>query len=142
MSSSVELRSAGLKATIPRVKILKLLQSSARRHMTAEDVFKELLATGNDVGLATIYRVLTQFESAGLVLRHNFEGDRAVYELASELHHDHMVCTECGSVQEFADCGIEKLQLEAADKQGFDISTHSLYLYGVCAECQQTVGNG
>ena len=124
-----ELRKAGLKVTLPRVKVLQLLENAADRHMSAEDVYKSLLEAGEDVGLATVYRVLTQFESAGLVTRHNFEGGHAVFEIASEDHHDHMVCTETGQIIEFLDEELETLQHKIADKHGYDIVDHSLVLY-------------
>ena len=130
-SENQELRRAGLKVTLPRVKVLQLLESSAERdrHMSAEDVYKALLDAGEDVGLATVYRVLTQFESAGLVTRNNFEGGHAVFEIASEEHHDHMVCTESGEIIEFFDEELEKLQHKIADRRGFEIVDHSLVLY-------------
>lgn len=124
-----ELRKAGLKVTLPRVKVLQLLENATDRHMSAEDVYKSLLEAGEDVGLATVYRVLTQFESAGLVTRHNFEGGHAVFEIASEDHHDHMVCTETGQIIEFLDEELETLQHKIADKHGYDIVDHSLVLY-------------
>lgn len=126
-----ELRRAGLKVTLPRVKVLQLLESAAAkdRHMSAEDVYKSLLEAGEDVGLATVYRVLTQFESAGLVTRHNFEGGHAVFEMASENHHDHMVCMESGQIVEFFDEALEELQHKIADRHGFEIVDHSLVLY-------------
>jgi len=126
-----ELRKAGLKVTLPRVKILQILDSSSQNgtHMSAEDVYKTLLDQGEDVGLATVYRVLTQFETAGLVERHNFEGGHSVFELAKEDHHDHMVCTETGQVIEFIDSEIERLQHEIAERHGYDLVDHSLVLY-------------
>ena len=126
-----ELRKAGLKVTLPRVKILQILESVERKshHMSAEDVYRALLDSGEDVGLATVYRVLTQFESAGLVTRHNFEGGHSVFELAAEEHHDHMVWTETGDVIEFCDEIIEKRQREIAEAAGFEIVDHSLVLY-------------
>ncbi len=126
-----ELRRAGLKVTLPRIKVLQLLENAGdrERHMSAEDVYKSLLDAGEDVGLATVYRVLTQFETAGLVTRHNFEGGHSVFELASDRHHDHMVCTETGKIVEFYDEDIEKLQHKIADKYGYDIVDHSLVLY-------------
>ncbi len=124
-----ELRKAGLKVTLPRVKVLQLLENASDRHMSAEDVYRSLLEAGEDVGLATVYRVLTQFESAGLVTRHNFEGGHAVFEIASEDHHDHMVCTETGQIIEFLDEELEMLQHKIADKHGYDIVDHSLVLY-------------
>lgn len=131
-----ELRKAGLKVTLPRVKIMQILESSDSRHMSAEDVFKALRDADEDVGLATVYRVLTQFETAGLVMRHHFEGGHSVFEMTPEDHHDHIVCTKCGKVEEFYDEIIEQQQLKAAKRLGFEISDHSLYLYGICEECQ------
>jgi Fur family ferric uptake transcriptional regulator len=131
-ASPTELKRAGLKATLPRLKILSILEESTQRHVSAEDVYKELLAAGEEVGLATVYRVLTQFEAAGLVIRHNFEGGRAVFEINQGGHHDHLVCVECGRVFEFYDPVLEKRQHDVAEKAGFAINDHSLYLYGVC----------
>lgn len=127
-----DLKKAGLKTTLPRLKILAILEASHVRHMTAEDVYKHLRDAGEEVGLATVYRVLTQFEAAGLVMRHNFEGGRAVFELNQGGHHDHMVCVECGKVFEFFDKAIEERQRRVAEKTGFVIDEHSLYLYGMC----------
>lgn len=124
-----ELRKAGLKVTLPRVKILQILESAEQRHMSAEDVFKTLMETGEDVGLATVYRVLTQFESAGLVERHNFDGGHSVFELDRGDHHDHMVCVNTGEVIEFHSDEIEKLQEEIAHEHGFELTGHSLVLY-------------
>ena len=124
-----ELRKAGLKVTLPRVKILQILEASASHHMSAEDVYKALLDAGDDVGLATVYRVLTQFESAGLVSRLNFDGGHAVFELDKGDHHDHMVCVDSGKVIEFMDEEIEKLQRAIAAKYGFDLVDHNLVLY-------------
>jgi Fur family ferric uptake transcriptional regulator len=118
--------------TLPRVKILELLEGSDQRHVSAEDVYKMLLEKGEEIGLATVYRVLTQFESAGLVTRHNFEGGHAVFELESGHHHDHLVCVVCGKVEEFVDRTIENRQKEIAKKHGFDIVDHSLIIYGHC----------
>ena len=131
-----ELRKAGLKVTLPRVKIMQILEASKDRHMSAEDVYKALRDADEDVGLATVYRVLTQFESAGLVMRHHFEGGHSVFEMSTEDHHDHIVCTKCGKVEEFIDEIIEERQALMAKKHGFTISDHSLYLYGLCAVCQ------
>ena len=128
-SENSELRKAGLKVTLPRVKILNILESSDQHHLSAEDVYKRLLDAGDDVGLATVYRVLTQFEAAGLVLRHNFEGGHAVFEMATDDHHDHMVCTQTGKVVEFFDSVIEERQRKIAEEHGFDIVDHSLILY-------------
>jgi Fur family ferric uptake transcriptional regulator len=127
-----DIRKAGLKVTLPRVKILELLESSAQRHVSAEDVYKLLLERGEEIGLATVYRVLTQFEAAGLVTRHNFEGGHAVFELERGNHHDHLVCVVCGKVEEFVDSTIEKRQREIASEHGFEIVDHSLIIYGHC----------
>lgn len=132
MSDSADLKKAGLKATLPRLKILNILEAASVRHMTAEDVYKTLLGMGEEVGLATVYRVLTQFEAAGLVIRHNFEGGRSVFEINQGGHHDHMVCVECGKVFEFYDTAIEDRQHKVAEKSGFAVDSHSLYMYGVC----------
>lgn len=130
-----DLRNAGLKVTLPRVKILQILEGSDDKHFSAEDVYKALIEADEDVGLATVYRVLTQFEAAGLVMRHHFEGGHSVFELNSDDHHDHIVCTKCGKVDEFFDEVIEKQQDEIAEKLGFKITDHSLYIYGVCPSC-------
>lgn len=136
-SENQELKKAGLKVTLPRVKILQILESvHDPRHMSAEDVYNSLRDSGEDVGLATVYRVLTQFEAAGLVTRHHFEGGHSVFELTPEDHHDHIVCTKCGRVEEFFDEVIEQQQELAAKRLGFKIKDHSLYLYGVCGDCQ------
>ena len=132
MSRNHDLKKAGLKTTQPRLKILEILESSKVRHLSAEDVYRMLLDSGEEIGLATVYRVLTQFESASLVIRHNFEGGRSVFELNDENHHDHMVCLECGKVFEFFDKTIEDRQKRIASEAGFVIEDHSLYLYGVC----------
>ncbi|MGD9661576.1 MAG: ferric iron uptake transcriptional regulator [Porticoccaceae bacterium] len=124
-----ELRKAGLKVTLPRVKILQLLENAELRHMTAEDVYRALIEAGEDVGIATVYRVLTQFESAGLVIRHNFDNGPAVYEIDHGDHHDHMVCTETGDVIEFHSEEIERLQESIAASMGFKVVGHSLVLY-------------
>jgi Fur family ferric uptake transcriptional regulator len=130
--TNTDLKKAGLKATIPRLKILEILESTEHPHLTAEDVYQRLRESGEDVGLATVYRVLTQFQAAGLVIRHNFEGGRSVFEINQGGHHDHMVCLECGRVFEFYDREIEQRQSNVAAKAGFVIDDHSLYLYGVC----------
>ena len=124
-----ELKKAGLKVTLPRLKILEILEGNQQRHLSAEDIYKELLETGEDIGLATVYRVLTQFETAGLVKRHNFEGGHSVFEMDEGEHHDHMVCVETGDVVEFIDEDIERLQREIAKKHGFELVDHSLVLY-------------
>lgn len=136
-SENQELRKAGLKVTLPRVKILQLLENSETRHLSAEDVYKALIEADEDVGLATVYRVLTQFESAGLVMRHHFEGGHSVFELSTMEHHDHLVCNKCGLVEEFYDEIIERQQEMVAEKFGFEITDHSLYLYGICGTCQK-----
>ncbi|MBV2121624.1 MAG: ferric iron uptake transcriptional regulator [Candidatus Thiodiazotropha sp. (ex Ctena orbiculata)] len=138
-----DIRKAGLKVTLPRVKILELLESSNQRHVSAEDVYKLLLEKGEEIGLATVYRVLTQFESAGLVTRHNFEGGHAVFELERGSHHDHIVCVVCGKVEEFVDGTIEKRQKEIAKEKGFDIVDHSLIIYGNCRDpkCKHKQGS-
>lgn len=129
------LQKAGLKATLPRLKILKFLEASHQRHMSAEEVYKSLLDSGEDVGLATIYRVLTQFESAGLVTRHHFEGGHSVFELDEGGHHDHIVCVKCGKIDEFVDEIIEQRQHNIAEQKGYTITDHTLYIYGVCDAC-------
>jgi len=132
MTSPEDLKSAGLKATVPRLKIINLFETSQLRHMTAEDVYKQLLTEGLDIGLATVYRVLTQFEQAGLLVRHHFESGKAVFELNEGHHHDHLVCMHCGRVEEFYDPEIEKRQTKIARDRGFEIRDHALYLYAEC----------
>jgi len=127
-----DIKRAGLKVTLPRVKILGLLESAEQRHVSAEDVYKLLLENGEEIGLATVYRVLTQFEGAGLVQRHNFEGGHAVFELNRGGHHDHIVCVQCGHVEEFFDETIEKRQKQIARKRRFELEEHALTLYGRC----------
>ena len=136
MPNSQDLKDVGLKTTLPRLRILSVLESDSERHFTAEDVYKSLLDSGEDIAFATVYRVLTQFENAGLVLRHNFEGGRSVFELDDGKHHDHMVCIKCNSVTEFYDSEIEERQKKAAEKYKFELHDHSLYLYGLCSKCQ------
>ncbi len=133
-----DIRNAGLKVTLPRVKILEMLENQAEsdRHLSAEDVYKTLLSSGEEIGLATIYRVLTQFESAGLVKRHYFEGSNSVFELNRGEHHDHILCIKCGKVDEFKDETIEFRQNEIAKQKGYQLTEHCLYLYGICADCQ------
>lgn len=131
-----ELRKAGLKVTLPRVKIMQILEAAKDRHLSAEDVYKALRDADEDVGLATVYRVLTQFEGVGLVQRHHFEGGHSVFEMSPEEHHDHIVCTKCGKVEEFIDHIIEERQEMMAKQHGFTISDHSLYIYGLCEKCQ------
>jgi len=139
IEDTTDLKKAGLKATLPRLKILRILEeSSEEHHLTAEDVYKHLLAAGEEVGLATVYRVLTQFETAGLVIRHNFEGGRSVFEINHGSHHDHMVCLECGRVFEFFDDAIEERQRRVAQKAGFIVDAHQLYMYGVCDGMKKT----
>jgi Fur family transcriptional regulator, ferric uptake regulator len=134
MSTVQSLKESGLKATLPRRKILELFEQSKVRHLSAEDVYKALIAEGIDVGLATIYRVLTQFEQAGLLSRQNFEAGKAVFELNQGGHHDHLVCLQCGRVEEFYDQEIEKRQNEVARKRGFQLHGHSLALYADCTK--------
>lgn len=134
MSDPADLKSAGLKATLPRLKILSLFESSADRHLTAEEVYRLLIAEGEDVGLATVYRVLTQFETAGILMRHHFEGNKAVFELNKGHHHDHIVCLQCGKVEEFYDPEIEKRQQKIAKERGFTIHEHSLDIYADCTK--------
>lgn len=131
------LKKAGLKATLPRIKILQILEENPLRHMSAEDVYKVLLGTGEDVGLATVYRVLTQFETAGLVARHHFEGGQSVFEINQGEHHDHILCVGCGKVDEFVDEVIEQRQRAIAKKAGYVMTDHSLYIYGMCGACQK-----
>ncbi len=140
---SQNLRKAGLKVTLPRLKVLEILENSSQRHMSAEDVYKTLLDQGEEIGLATVYRVLTQFEAAGLVSRHHFEGGQtggsghSVFEMDSGEHHDHMLCVRCGNIEEFVDETIEERQRELAQKAGFEMTDHYLYIYGICAKCQK-----
>ncbi|MDH4107364.1 MAG: ferric iron uptake transcriptional regulator [Gammaproteobacteria bacterium] len=129
MQQRDDLRKVGLKVTLPRLKILEILEADTSRHLSAEDIYKELLDSGEDIGLATVYRVLTQFEAAGLVTRHNFEGGHSVFELDEGEHHDHMVCVDSGEVVEFVDAEIERLQREIARKHDFELIDHSLVLY-------------
>ena len=132
---SDDLKRAGLKATLPRLRILDVLENSRQRHMSAEDVYRALIDLGDDVGLATVYRVLTQFESAGLVVKHRFEGGQAVFELDQGGHHDHMVCLKCGRIEEFVDEVIEERQRAIADRARFQMTDHSLHIYGICSRC-------
>jgi len=133
---SKDLRDAGLKVTLPRMKILEILEGSQSRHFSAEDVYKELIQSDEEIGLATVYRVLTQFETAGLVTRHHFETGHSVFELNQGTHHDHIVCIRCGKIEEFIDETIEKLQHEISEKAGFKMTDHCLYIYGICKDCQ------
>lgn len=131
-----ELKNAGLKVTSPRVKILALIEEATQQHLSAEDIYKLLLEKKEDIGLATVYRVLTQFESAGLLVKHNFSDGHSVFEMASDHHHDHMVCQKCGSVEEFFEAEIEALQDKIALKYGFQITDHSHSIFGLCKNCQ------
>jgi Fur family ferric uptake transcriptional regulator len=134
MSHADELKNSGLKATLPRIKILEVFQKTSQRHMAAEDVFKVLLAEGSDVGLATVYRVLMQFEQAGILSRNHFEAGKSVFELNEGSHHDHLVCMYCGRVEEFFDAEIEKRQRTVAQSRGFELQDHALSLYAVCTK--------
>ncbi len=134
---SSDLKKAGLKVTLPRMKILELLEASNVRHQSAEDIYRALLDDGEEIGLATVYRVLTQFEAAGLVERHHFESGQAVFELSEKGHHDHIVCVSCGKVEEFYDEMIENRQKEVALSKGYLVTDHSLTLYGKCPDCQE-----
>ena len=135
-----DLKRAGLKATLPRLRILEMLEGSPDRHVSAEDLYRALLAAGESIGLATVYRVLTQFEQAGLVIRHNFDSGSAVFELAAGEHHDHLVCVRCSRVTEFVDETIEQRQRTIATRSGFTMTDHSLIIYGVCPDCQPELG--
>ena len=144
MKTPQDLKNRGLKATLPRLKILNLFESSEERHMTAEDVYRLLLNDGMEIGLATIYRVLTQFEQAGLLIRHHFEPGKAVFELDHGDHHDHLVCIQCGIVEEFYDSEIERRQAKIAKDRGFRIHDHSLHLYADCirTDCEHRKKTG
>ncbi|MDF1757441.1 MAG: ferric iron uptake transcriptional regulator [Legionellaceae bacterium] len=135
MKENKQLKNVGLKITMPRLKILQILEQSSDHHLSAEDVYKALLDMGEDVGLATVYRVLTQFESAGLINRHNFSGGYFVFELNQNEHHDHLVCTKCGKIEEFLDDTIEKRQNLIAKNAGYKITDHVLNIYGICPDC-------
>jgi Fur family ferric uptake transcriptional regulator len=143
METTVELKNSGLKVTAPRLRILEVFRRAGRRHLAAEDVYRLLAEGGTDVGLATVYRVLTQFERAGILARNHFESGKAVYELRAKQHHDHLVCLDCGRVEEFYDAEIEKRQAAAAAKQGFAIADHALSLYAHCTRqsCPHRAGN-
>ena len=138
MTNADELKNSGLKATLPRIKVLEIFQKTTRRHLSAEDVFKLLIGEGADVGLATVYRVLMQFEQAGILSRNHFETGKAVFELNEGSHHDHLVCVDCGRVEEFYDAEIEKRQRSVASARGFDLQDHALALYASCTKknCQ------
>ncbi len=131
-----DLKKAGLKVTLPRMKILEILETSNVHHLTAEDIYRQLLEAGEEIGLATVYRVLTQFEAAGLVTRHHFEGGQAVFELERGAHHDHLVCVKCGKVVEFMDETIEAKQRQISSEAGFEITDHALTIYGICRDCR------
>ena len=131
-----DLKKAGLKITLPRLKVLEILEVSEQRHMSAEDVYKALLETGEEIGLATVYRVLTQFEDAGLVSRLSIDGGHAVFELEDGIHHDHLLCVSCNQIEEFVDEVIEQRQRAIAEDKGFKMTEHSLSIYGVCKRCQ------
>ena len=131
-----DIRQAGLKVTLPRVKILEILEKSEQKHLSAEDVYRVLLENGEEIGLATVYRVLTQFEAAGLVKRHHFEGGQSVFELDEGRHHDHILCVKCGRVDEFVDEVIEKHQRAIAAELGYEMTDHCLYMYGICSACR------
>ena len=133
--NNADLKKAGLKITTPRRKILEIMENAKDHHVSAEDIYRVLLESGEEIGLATVYRVLTQFEEAGLIMRHRFESGQSVFELDSGAHHDHLVCVECGRVMEFVDELIEARQTEIAQKTGFTITDHSLTIYGVCEKC-------
>ena len=134
-----DLRDAGLKVTLPRLKILEILENQTEgHHLTAEQVYKILLSEDEEIGLATVYRVLTQFEAAGLVARHHFEGGNSVFELNKGDHHDHILCLKCGKVDEFTDAIIESRQKEIAQNLGYELTDHSLYLYGYCSDCKKS----
>ena len=132
-----DLKKAGLKVTLPRMKILEILENSKIRHLSAEDIYKSLLESNEEIGLATVYRVLTQFEAAGLVVRHHFEGGQAVFEMNQGAHHDHLVCVKCGKVTEFVDPIIEDRQKISAREYGFELLEHSMILYGHCKDCRK-----
>ncbi len=135
MANIDELKNTGLKATLPRLKILEIFQTGSQRHMTAEDVFRVLLNEHSDIGLATVYRVLTQFEQAGILERSHFESGKAVYELNEGTHHDHLICTSCGKVEEFYDAEIERRQQMIAQDKGWILQDHAMSLYGLCGDC-------
>jgi len=133
------LKTAGLKVTLPRTKILHILETAGSRHLSAEEIYKILMDQGDDVGLATVYRVLTQFETAGLVIRHSFDDNRSVFELDHGEHHDHLVCIKCGTVTEFVDEIIEQRQTSIAQRNNFKMTDHLLYIFGICAKCNAIV---
>ena len=134
-----DLKSVGLKVTLPRLKILEVLEKSSNHHLSAEDIYRALIEHHEEVGVATIYRVLTQFEESGIVNKLNFENNQAVYELSNVEHHDHLVCVKCNIIIEFQDDVIEQHQLQIANKYGFQLTDHSLYLYGLCKTCKESL---
>lgn len=134
MVDSINLKQTGLKATLPRLKVLSIFENSKEKHLSAEDIYKVIIGTGQEVGLATIYRVLTQFEQAGLLIRHHFESGKAIFELNQKSHHDHIVCLQCGFIKEFVDEEIENRQNIVAEKNGFNIIDHALYIYADCTK--------
>ena len=136
MEQRHELRKVGLKVTLPRLKILEIFEQAENRHLSAEDIYKDLLQSDEDIGLATVYRVLTQFETAGLVTRHHFEGGHSVFELNEGSHHDHILCVKCGKVDEFVDETIEQRQKDIASRLGYEMTDHCLYMYGICSKCR------
>lgn len=136
MNHADQIKNCGLKVTGPRLKILNLFETHPDKHMSADDVYRIVLEEEMDIGVATVYRVLAQFEEAGILMRHHFESNKAVYELNGGIHHDHLLCLECGKITEFFDEEIEDMQERIAKKNGYNIQDHSLYLYGICAECQ------
>jgi len=135
MNDQSELKNMGLKATFPRLKILDIFRKADHRHQSAEDIYRALIAEDVEIGLATVYRVLTQFEQAGILMRSQFDGGKAVFELNDGDHHDHLICTNCGKVVEFSDAEIEKRQQKIAKEKGFALESHTMMLYGICAEC-------
>ena len=134
--SEIELKKAGLKITLPRLKILETLENNENKHMSAEDVYKAFVERGDDIGIATVYRVLTQFESSGIVNRHRFDNDSSVFELCAGPHHDHLICVKCSKVVEFVDDVVERRQQDLAKENGFEITDHNLTIYGLCLDCQ------
>jgi len=135
MADKTDLKNAGLKVTLPRMKILHMLEHTKSRHLSAEDIHRQLAESGEDIGLATVYRVLAQFEAAGLIKRHRFSEDHSLFELDTGDHHNHIVCVKCNKVEEFYDEAIEKRELEVAQKKGYLVTDYSLYIYGICAGC-------
>ena len=134
-----DLKSAGLKVTLPRLKILEVLEKSFNHHLTVEDIYRVLIEQNKEINVATIYRVLSQFEESGIVNKLNFENNQAVYELSNVEHHDHLVCVKCNTIVEFQDDVIERHQLQIAKKYGFQLTDHSLYLYGLCKTCKESL---